>query len=239
MLPLRSATQKLIFVGAPLLVPDTCSLLDIIRDPTREKFGRSQIEAALTLLSKAEQCSPELSVVITQQVVRELGDHIAKEGRTATAAIQNLDRTIDQVIGVYAALGLLAPSVRSSLARHDFERHSRAVLDRFINVAIAVQEENEWHLRAGNRVFAGKAPAATGRQSFKDCLVLESLLAISEDLRFQGFKEPILFLTANVADFCKDKSGGLHPDLQPEFSRLGIDFAVKFVEARWTLFPRQ
>lgn len=69
MIGLSAAVRGIIANSAPILCLDTCSLLDLVRDPMRPKFDRRHAESALRLITRVESVPSTLTIVLTQQVV--------------------------------------------------------------------------------------------------------------------------------------------------------------------------
>lgn len=76
---------------------------------------------------------------------------------------------------------------------------------------------------AFRRMKLGIRPAQRGKDSLGDCLITEGLLALVRGLRAGGFEAPISFVSSNVKDYA-DVRDRLHPDLEPDFAALSIDY---------------
>ena len=76
MIDVAQDIQSVLSVGSPVLYLDTCALLDLLRDPTRKRFGRDHAAAAMHFLACAEANPPTLTLVLAAQVKTELDDHI-------------------------------------------------------------------------------------------------------------------------------------------------------------------
>jgi hypothetical protein len=90
---------------APVLLLDTCSLLDLMRDPTRETFNAEQVQAAHHLLVKAESRPPKLWIPIAGQVLAERHEH--QLNVSLCARISNSSHRF-RSIGRFARMPLLA-----------------------------------------------------------------------------------------------------------------------------------
>ncbi len=235
MIDVAEAVRRVVVAGAPVLCLDTSALLDLMRDPTREKFSGAHASAALYLLARAEASPPALSLLLAEQVDFELNDHMDEIQRESERAVQRLDDTLNQTLGIIAAHGLVVPTTLT-LSALGFPAAARANVVRFVSVAHTVREDDVCVTRARDRVRLGRAPATRAKQSFKDCLIIETYLHIARELRAAGFAEKILFLTTNTADYTDRLHPTLHGDLAPEFASVGMDFASSFLAARYTLF---
>jgi hypothetical protein len=59
--------------GTPVLLLDTCSILDVMRDPTRETLRLHEHQAGLDLLAAVE--GGALTGVVAYQVTLEFAEH--------------------------------------------------------------------------------------------------------------------------------------------------------------------
>ena len=62
-------------LGSPVLCVDTCTVLDVIRDITRETVTLNDVSAGFTLLATAENSS-DLIVLMSEQVALELAANV-------------------------------------------------------------------------------------------------------------------------------------------------------------------
>ncbi len=65
--------QAIASAGVPVLCIDTCSILDVMRDPTRETAKPHDRQAAIDLVAAAE--SSRLICLMAEQVAIEFVDH--------------------------------------------------------------------------------------------------------------------------------------------------------------------
>lgn len=96
-------------LGAPVLCVDTCTVLDVIRDITRETVMPSDVAAGLALLAAAETGS-DLVVLMAEQVDLELTTHIEgveQEASNGLTRFQSQAQRIHDVAVAYGARGLL------------------------------------------------------------------------------------------------------------------------------------
>jgi hypothetical protein len=101
-----AAVRRIVSANAPVICVDTCSLLDLTRDPIRGKFMRQHAEAALHLVARAEQRPASVTIVLAEQVLRELSDHLAAVGAEAERAIERLNRALEvcDAYGVFSGV---------------------------------------------------------------------------------------------------------------------------------------
>ena len=222
----------------PLLLLDTCLLLDVIRAPARENIGLHDLQAVQTLVARQAARPAELAFAITQQVRDEYAEHVnGVETETERALVKLVGRTNDmlRIAGVFhtgtALLGHLhidTPGIAASL---------RAVADGILGCARIIPHiAADSHL-AGQRVLLTTPPATRAKQSFKDCQIVEGVLRHVMTLRAAGTVSPAVFASSNTADYHQGHSS-LHPDLRAEFDACGLGFAPSWAAARYELDRR-
>ena len=220
---------------APVLLLDTCSLLDLMRDPTRETFTAEQVQAAHHLLVKAESRPPKLWIPIAGQVLAERHEHQLNVKQEAETAIRKLEECVNRVQRTMAAHGLKTTAVSPTLVESNFPDTASRMVDQYFSAGLHVQNPRDIERKAYARIAANKAPSKKGQQA-KDCVVIESYLHIARKLREHQFKQQIVFLTTNTRDYSERAgSGKLHPDLVAEFHAVNMAYAVNFTMAKHLL----
>src|SRR5580692_2760584 len=182
---LEQLAQDILGNPAPVLLLDTCSIIDIIRVPIRPT--RDLLEAAQRILDRTVTPQRKLWNVVNQQVVQEWYDNAANVAREVTAAIA---RTEESARRLLATARYIAPSQSLSafsLGGLGLEglllTLSRSLLD-----GSAVLEDDEACLqRALGRMRNGIAPSSKGKPEYKDCHIIEHFLELARRLRSCGF----------------------------------------------------
>ena len=174
---------RLTALGAPILSFDTCTVLDIMRDPTRDTIRDHEQRAALDLVS-AMETGTILVGLVADQVRLEFGIHVDGVADEAKQALEKLRKRLarmDALAGVFGGIG------RTDL-RHldDYVIRTRAVVDRLMAVTESVAESLVITSRAFLRLNQARTPARKGKDSMKDCVVIESYLDIASSLRAAG-----------------------------------------------------
>ena len=98
---------QIIEAGIPVLLLDTCSILDIVRAPIREQMSVHDIEAVHSLLDRATGSSHQISLVVTEQVVTEFEKHLADVAQDCCKAIK---KASDSHAGILERMRALSPS---------------------------------------------------------------------------------------------------------------------------------
>lgn len=221
---------SIVAAGAPLLFVDTCSLLDIVRGH-RDAFTREQAQAAVTIIDLIE--AGKLSLVLPEQITNELSDNFADVQKGGTATIRSLNDRVRQMHDIMMAFGGMGPAIVLPVPT-DYETLADAVVARYLAKSSIADTTEAAKQKAGQRVITATAPAATGKQSYKDCLVLEACIETLSAARSLGFGAGAHFISTNVAEYADGAKKTLHPQLVPEFASLGLDFAKSFLELRYS-----
>ncbi len=231
MMSSAEAVRRIMTAQASVLLLDTCSLLDLMRDPTRETLAAEQVEAAHRLLFKAESRPPKLWIPIASQVLSERNDNQLKVKQEAEKAIHTFDERVLHTQQIMAAHGLITSAIAPPLSACNFPTTASTMVDRYFSAGLPFQKPRNVADKALTRVAANKAPSKKGQQA-KDCVVIESYLHIAKQLREQQFQYKIVFLTTNKQDYSDHASSGkLHPDLIAEFRAVNMEYAVNFLMA--------
>jgi hypothetical protein len=217
--------------GRPVLCVDTCSVLDVMRDATRGDSDLNSLQAAVDLIGKAE--SGHLVVLFAEQVKHELSQHLSRIEQEAAAGIQKHLARVKLVDDVARLFGSASTIGTAHLVGH--ELRARAVVDRLIAQELVVAGDDQIAGRAVVRVNFGRTPGGTGKQSIKDCVVVETYLEAARTLRAATFPERIVFLSSNTQDYCQPATRHLPADLASEFAPLAIDYAPNWAAARHCL----
>jgi hypothetical protein len=217
--------------GAPVLCIDTCSLLDIVRDPRRDTARPHEAVAAHDLVAAAED--GRLTILIAPQVVGELGDNRAKVEGETTAALEKLREMARRIDGLVAAFGVAGTMDTSHLAGH-VDRAS-ALLDRWLSAAFTIVEGPEIAARAFDRVRTARTPSRQGKENMKDCAVIETYLEVVAAFRSAGGTTKAVFVSANTNDYAGDVGVVLKGDLAAEFAALELEYEPNLAAAKHAL----
>lgn len=222
---------KLAALGLPILCSDTCTVLDLIRDPTREAVRLHERQSGIDLLSAME--AHKLICLLAEQVQFEIGQHVQDvEGETVAALkkLQEKVAEIDAVAAIYGGTG------RANLDHlNDHAIRARSVLERWTKAAISVTAASDVPGRALARLNQARTPARRGKDSMKDCVIIETYLDDVRDLRAAGLTSKIVFVSSNTKDYVGESGSHLKPDLAEEFAALGLQYAPNLGAAKHLL----
>ncbi len=201
---LKKIAEQICRKNLPLLLPDTCSLLDIIRDVAR----KDEVKDVLFGLSVGKACAnpnPKCSVAVASVIPKEYADHFEQAQGTVSTTFGSLYKYIARINKIRVAQGfdeLQADQDTSTIP------YLTSVVESLLDSSWEIQENPEQILKAHHRVVA-KSPPSGGKNSYKDCLIWEEYLALAECIRKAGGSMPIAFVSSNKSDFVMN-----HPTLK-------------------------
>jgi hypothetical protein len=216
-------------LGLPVLCTDTCSVLDIMRDPTRDSARAHERVAAQALLASMTT-GPTLIGLVAEQVRREFDDNAPKVEQEATQALLKLRERIVRATDIDKVFGGAGEVDLSHLDDH--VPRARAVADQWMAVSATAGQSPEVAGRALARMLAPHTPSKKGKDSMKDCVVIETYLEVIAALRTAGLRSKIVFASSNIDDYANERRGVLNPDLQTEFTPLNIEYAPNLAAAK-------
>lgn len=211
----------------PVLLIDTCSILDIMRDPTRETLRVHERKVALDLLTAAEDGT--LAVVAAHQVMLEFAEHDQPVQNEANRALKKLRGQIERVNQISEILG--APGTVDLTHLDDHVARTRDVVGRWLMKFITYNPDPDIFAKAFARVNGNIAPARRGKDSCKDCMVFETYLEFAGMLRAESLTAPIVFLSSNTNEYLTDGKV-LKTEIASDFDPLKIDFASNMAMAK-------
>lgn len=227
-MPLSDAADLIVRTALPLLLPDTCSLLDLMRDPARDDIRPANARAAQRLLKQATESPTGLWLSFPEQVLKELTDNQEKIRQETRDKIATLNANLKRISEAYAVHGLPLQLNGFDLRIHDFPGMADKFVESMKSAAIQFQPTDETARKAMIRISQGLAPNHRGGQ-YKDCVVIESNFELVRVLRDRGYDKKIVFLTSNVTDYSAERGTiKVHADLIAEFDSLKIEYATNF-----------
>ncbi|CAE6694564.1 hypothetical protein R69619_00414 [Paraburkholderia nemoris] len=224
---------RLAGINAPVLCLDTCSLIDVLRDPVRPTQIPGEASAALSLLTKLENPGG-LICFLADQVMTELATHLQEEHERAE---NSLSKLLNEVIRVDEIATVFGSTATVNLTHFDGHvQRARSVVERWKAGADVAPQSGNTLARAFARMNAPvpRTPARRGKESIKDCVVVETYLETIQELRAAGFTSKAVFLSSNVNDYTGENKR-LKPDLASEFSTLGITYTSQWRAAKASL----
>lgn len=233
-LPLADAATALSATGLPLLLIDTCSLLDIIRRPIRSDDQREAVretENAARVVELGAGTPPRLSVVATRVVADEWLTHRDEVRDEVRRGIEKHDSRAGVIHACIESVtgGTGRPTPRE-LAHDHVEDGLRAVAERVLGLATVIETDQTCELLAHRRNSKRIPPSRRGDQP-KDCDILEHCLELCRRLDANRATRPRVFLSSNTRDYYGQQTTGLDPHLQAEFTAVKLQFATNLGQA--------
>lgn len=207
-------------LNQPDLCVDTCILLDIVRDITRESYHQGNARAALKLIDAAEP-GKRLVVLVAELVEKELGDNLANVVEAGENALSKFIKQAKRMHEVAEAFGAAGTLQVAHLEGHG--DRARVVLDRWTQAAVQVPGNSGVLERAMSRVMAGRTPSRRGKESPKDCIVVEAYLEAAGQLRAAGLTQPIVFASSNTQEFFPNNAG-FPSDIADDFNAVDLQY---------------
>ena len=224
--------SHLVGLGLPVLCVDTCTVLDVVRDITRETVTTVDVNAGFALLSMAEAGS-DLIVLMAEQVTLEIASNVSGVEQEAQVALQKFLAQAQRIHDVAMAFG-----AQGNLQVRHLDGHvGRAlpVLDRWKQVAQLVPHNDGVASRAFRRVNEPRTPARRGKESMKDCVIVEAYIEAASQLRAVGMTAPIVFASSNPKVYFALNNMHLQGDIAQDLGVVGIEFAPNFSAAKHNL----
>ena len=227
-MPNSKAIRKIATLCKPVLCFDTCTALDLMRDPTRDTVRAHERQAALDLL-KAFNDS-EAVLLMAEQVRKEFNENNDGVEQEAKQALENLRKQIQRIDKVASVYGAVGQTNLDHLDDHVIR--SQEIANKWISAATLIQQGSDILSHAGHRVLEVRTPAKKGKDSFKDCVVIETYLDIVAKLRQAGLSTPTVFVSSNVKDYSEVTGTRPQDDLAKEFETLNLEYTPNLAAAK-------
>jgi len=214
----------------PVLCIDTCSILDMMRDPTRDAVKPHDRRAAIDLVAAAE--AGKLACLVAEQVAIEFAEYdqaVQDEARSNLKRLRDQIQRVNELSAVYGA-----PGIVSLTHLDDHVARARTVVGRWLAQLQRITPDASAPAKAFARMNAAIAPARRGKESSKDCLVYETYIEAMRALRRAGGARPLVFLSSNTRDYLTE-SKTLKPEIAAEFTELSVTYASKMSAAKHAL----
>ena len=229
---LSQATASLLARPKPLILLDTCSLLDIVRSAYRPNVNVSHLAGAQALLAKVR--AGQICVAATTTVEREFQEHLRATTLELERSIADLAAKNAAVINAIECINLDYRFTVDGLVGIKLTDKLQTIAQDVFASALVLERDSACERSAFDRVERYQAPAARGKSESKDCLIIEHYLKLVRDLRAAGFTEKAVFVTSNSNDY--GKVGALRAPLDTDFQAVGIEYVNNF---QWALATAQ
>ena len=218
--------KQILPTQSPLLLLDTCSILDILRLTglyAQPGLFRPQWDGIRKVCELAAGRDASLNIALAPQVAVEFDRHYPGElGRLAKRAAA----TLSFLDVVSYARGTDSPS---SLQDADsWVSPFTGLVGQLMDLSLQMEIDQTCKSKGQDRSYEKIAPSAKQPQ-VDDCIIYEHYLACSRQLRASGYKQRILYLTSNTGDYMQ--GGKPHPPIDQELRELEIDLVLNWAWA--------
>lgn len=208
----------------PVIFPDTCAILDIIRLLSDNRVD--SLPFILEILKNPKRVHIATFVYVVEEFKSSLEKEI-KELKTFLYDLKNTSKNMNELCVLFNknARSNFDVDFKSS----DLESIALAVVDESFQFA----QSGKASIQAAERQHRRLRPMKKGKGAV-DVQIIEHCLEFSRCLREKGFKEKTLFLTSNIQDFSVDEKLNrkvLHPDLVEDFNAAGLRYTTTWIDA--------
>ena len=195
---IATAAQIISTSPKPLILVDTCSLLDLIRAPVRDKLNADHIKGGIDILGKVT--AGELHLVVTSTIQKKFSEHLNATCDELEKNAKSLEEKTAHYIRASGLAGLLLSTAGSLQAATLSKKLSQYSTD-LLAQSLILDRDRECDHRALDRVEVHNAPAGRGKSESKDCLIVEHFLELVRQLRRAGYSGKTVFVTNNFNDY--------------------------------------
>lgn len=224
--------DEIVLAQVPLILPDTCILLDILRSPRRDTVDARSVVSAKAIV-EALSVTGSVASVVAKQVHDELTDNRADVRQDTIDGLNKLKAELQRIDGWSGALGVNGQADVSHALNAVVQ--CELILGDWVAASLETPTTDELTGRAHRRMMQRATPARQGKDSFKDCLVVETYLALAATLRAKNYTGRIVFASSNTLEFIERPGSKLHVDIAQEFGAVGIEYARALHEAAYRL----
>jgi hypothetical protein len=225
MTPIPAAVAHILTQRAPVLVLDTCSLLDLFRrDAARQqpRVPAAEIQTAAELLHLVTARPDVAQMIVPELVPAEFADHADRIEGEFEGWVRFHDQNQEWLAEAALWLGLALPA---PLAVHPFgiQTSCRRLADDLLTKCVVLARDQASLDRAVARLMAKRRPSH--KKEMKDSMNLEQTLELSTRLQNAGFAFARVFISSNTNDFAASPTDSrLHPDLLADFTGAGLEY---------------
>jgi hypothetical protein len=234
---IADATAQILAAPAPVLLIDTCSLLDIIRAPKRALKLKGCIKNAVELRRRIKAAPPECHLAVGSFVPAEWAKHADTIRDELQRHLKSLDEASSHFHDACGHVGI-ATGARPSFEPSQLPATLHRLSSDLLKHAIQLDAQDDTNMKAYTRAANNVPPSIKGGE-IKDSTILEECLEVCRNLRKAGFADKLVYCTSNTTDYCQ-AGNNLHTQILADFSPLDVRFvtslpwAVSELEVRVT-----
>ena len=221
---ISAAVARIQLAVAPVVLLDSCVLLDIVRAPLRNTADI--VEAASELLTGSKRTPPSVYLFVGCPTPKEWADHIDEVVADCRIAVHCVD-------AVSRAWHFLGVPGYPTLPRGGEKLPDRlkTLSEQLLNSSSVLDKDAEALSRAIDRIINARKPARKGGQGAKDATILEHAIRLADALIARGVATRHVFVSSNTKDFADGNTTSAHPDIQPDIDRRDIHYSVSLTAA--------
>ncbi len=225
---IEEVTDTVLESPRPILLIDTCSILDIAR--LARSNGADSLERELAAIDHIIDMLNHDTVwmILTDEVKTELARN--KEGVFSETKrwTQDLQENLKKLCRLH---GNIQNVVVTDEQLNNVSVGLESRISNVIENALTIAEDQDCFVRGSKRNNNRIPPGSMGKEH-GDCIIYEHYLACAHLLRQRGFERKIIYLTSNTSDYCHAKTTTLKEEIAVDLKGLQIDFVTKW---QWCL----
>jgi hypothetical protein len=215
MTTLSQAVLDFLAAPGPILFLDTCTLLDIVRAPLRDRTA--EVRAGIEL--RALAATGKVRLFVQDIVAGEWADNLPAARRDGGDGVRAFIATWQ----IAADLGQQAPPLPVLPPRTLIDELEKLSQD-LLMAAETLDRDYAGMSWAIDRVAAKQKPSSA-KGMVKDCHILGHALRLSTLLGAVGYPNWRLLVSSNRSDFAAPNATVFHPDIVPDASAAGLRYA--------------
>jgi hypothetical protein len=225
MTTIPAAVARIVAQPAPVLILDTCNVLDLFRRDTvrhQPRVPPEEIRFASEVLRGAIDRPPTVHLVVPELVPGEFADHADRIEREFDKWLGGHDENQKWLTEAAPWVGTTLPS---PLVVRPFGLHTqfRRLADDLLAQAVVLDRDQSPLNRAVARLISKRRPSHN--KEIKDSMNLEQSLELCSLLRNGGFTGAVAFISSNTNDYAMPPLNlQIHDDLQAEFAAVSLEY---------------
>ena len=226
-LSLSDLATELFSQGKHVLIPDTCTLLDVVRGPLRDggdKIMRLGIKMARNMAAD----TLSFVVVLPSVLSTEWDDNLPITRKDLNDKLQEhkrLSESLDQLYHLHTGASLGLKDVTAHGIDNILEQTCRTIMAG----GYTIQQDTDVVNRAYNRVVQKRPPSRKGKTEMKDCTIFEEVLALGNTLATQSFGKSVVFCSTNKEEY--SPGGRVLAEIASDLTAAKVEFAASLDHA--------
>jgi len=212
----------------PVLMLDTCSILDVIRAPARHQA--EIVPFVQRIAANAVSTPAGCFLVSSSRIPDEFCENLCSAVIQLRKFLTSFDRSSRQIWAAHGSFESGEAAHPVSIAELNLAPRLKQLAESLLLASAIIEGTDDLKLRATLRAAACRPPARKGK--IKDSIIIEEYLELSHRLTENGFSEPLVFLSSNTKDYCfGKKSNQLNEDLAKDFKDVGLQYCFHWAHA--------